>query len=316
MRFSLFCCALMVSLVSAVCNADINTNNVARLFDKGEFVLAAEVLREGFSLAMSRAEVDVAIGWIEKLSLKLPGGEPSLVIRKFVPPDANEAFEKISSREIRHGDWNIPSGIVKIGSWLTSPGIAWKNDAQRVVVAEEMLGRTRLITADEAQHELDRFDAVKGVVDGLNEVVDLGCKSGENLEDYLGIRRRLNNIKESLKRNRTRYLSYEVVSPYLYEAHANLFVGIADSWRASSFNKANPWLVEKCKTEGIKLLAKSCHQKWLYSCSEDVRDQFVEIQKYLKNNAGECELEEYKIIMTMSDCNDPSKLRGADSWWK
>ena len=159
---------------------------------------------------------------------------------------------------------------------------------------------------------------MKSVVEALYNVVVSRCKiEGEDWNHYIEVKKRtLSSIKERLKTNRTRFLSYEVVSPYLYEAHCHLFSGIADDWRVSSFNKKYPKDVEAFKTKGVKLLAKACHKDWLYSCSQDVRDQFLEIQRFVKNNVAEREYEEYKVIMTLGDCIGPDKVRGADYWWK
>ena len=312
-----FCCVTVALAFSVVCNAEINTNNVANLLDKGEFALAAEVLRDDIDSGMSRADVDVAVAWIEKLTARLRGRDTSMAIRKFVPPDKDAAYKKIVSQELWIEGVKISASMLGIGAFVSTSLVAWKNDAQRVIVANEKLGVTSLISADTAQKELVRFDAVKNAVGALYDVVYTRCKiEGGDRDYYLGIRKHLCSVKERLKEIRTRYLSYEVVSPYLYEAHAHLFAGISDSWRVSSFNRMYPELVEKYKIEGVKLLAKSCHQQWLYSCSEDVRDQFVEVQKFMKENIGECEMKEYKVVMTLSDCNDPSKVRGADSWWK
>lgn len=310
-------CAVMALLFSAVAYAEMSTNNVAKLLEKGEFVLAAEVLREDINSGMSRVDIDVAITSVEKLVAKLRGGDTALAIHKFVPPDKNKAYEIVTSRSLNVKGWRIPASLLKIGVWYSGWAVAWGNDAQRVLVANSYLDRSKLITAEEAQDELGRFDAVTNVVKDLIAIIESRCKLDNDEQDhYVRIKKSINLIKGCLKTKRTRFLSYEVVSPYIFEAHGSLFVGFSDSWRASSLNKAYPELVEEHKIKGIKLLAKSCHQQWLYSCSEDVRDQFVEVQKFMKENIGECEMKEYKVVMTLSDCNDPSKVRGADAWWK
>ena len=302
------CCAAMVAASSALCHAEINAKSVDKLIGKGEYAIAAEVLTDDINPEMNRADIDGMILLIEKLAAKLRGGDASLSVKEFVPPDPDRAFEEVKKTQ---------STKMKAGIWMSGFIVSWKNDAQRVVVANRYLNTTTLLPADEAQKELDRYDAVKRVVDELNRVVVLRIKSAdEDMDHYIGVKKRLSSIKRRLKTNRTRYLSYEVVSPYLYEAHCHLFVGISDDWRKSSVNTAHPALVEDCKTKGVKLLAKACHKEWLYSCSQDVRDQFLEIQRFMKENVAEREYEEYKVIMTLTDCNDPSKVRGADCWWK
>ena len=299
-------CVAMVMSFSVFCHAEMSTNVVNKLFDKGEYVIAAEVLLDEINEEMSRADIDGMVVWIEKLAGKLRVGGGCL--KKFVPPDPDDAYEKVRAEQ---GWW------FRIGITFTKIGVAWKNDAQRVIVADRYLDKTPLMSAETAQEELARFDAVKNLTETLDKVVLSRCKiDGKDWNHYINQKKKLSSIKKNIKANRTRFLSYEVVSPYLYEAHCHLFAGISDSAKVSSFNQKCPERVKEYRMKGIKLLANACHNEWLYSCSQDVRDQFIEIQKFMKWNVSEKEYEEFKIITTLSDCNDPNKVRGADAWWK
>ena len=306
--------------IAAGRQAEVNANVVNKLIVKDEYAIAAEVLSDEINAEMSRADIDGMIVWIEKLAAKLRGAETSLEIKTFNPPDPDEAYEKVKNGYLE----GMADTITTVGSAsagllisLTRGGVAWKNDAQRVLVANTYLDKTNLMSADEAQKELVRFDAVKSVVEKLSGVVVSRCKiESDDLDHYIAVRKSLSSIKARLKANRTRFLSYEVVSPYLYEAHCHLFAGISDDWRVSSFNHEYPKEVKDYRMKGVKLLAKACHKEWLYMCSEDVRDQFLEIQQFMKKNVQKEEYEEYKVITTLSDCNDPNKVRGADAWWK
>ena len=68
--------------------------------------------------------------------------------------------------------------------------------------------------------------------------------------------------------------------------------------------------------EAVLLLARSCHYNWLYTSSEDVRIQFCETIKNMKDIVGKAEWEEFKVLTSMLDSDDPSKKRGADAWWE
>lgn len=317
------CCVAMVVFSSLASRAEISTNIVNRLIVKGEFALAAEVLADEINDGMSRADIDGMIIWLEKLAGKLRGGEHSLAATKFVPPDPDDAYNKVKNEylSLKERADNVSAILASVGGSLlielAKAGVSWKNDAQRVLVANSYLDKTTLLSADEAQNELAKFDEMKSVVEKLIKVVVSRCKiESDDLDHYIAVRKSLSSIKARLKANRTRFLSYEVVSPYLYEAHCHLFAGISDDWRISSFNQKFPKEVKDFRMKGVKLLAKACHQEWLYSCEQDVRDQFLEIQQFMKRNVAKGEYEEYKIIQTLTDCNDPSKVRGANSWWK
>lgn len=314
------CCVAIVVFSSLASRAEISTNLVNKLIGKGEFAIAAEVLSDEIDDGMGRADIDGMIFWLEILAGKLRGGDPSLAPKKFIPPDPDEAYNKVKNEFLKETA-DVASALAPVGGSLlmelASAGVSWKNDAQRVIVANSYLDKTTLLSADEAQNELALFDDVKSVVEKLIKVVVSHCKiESDDLDHYIAVRKSLSSIKARLKANRTRFLSYEVVSPYLYEAHCHLFAGISDDWRVSSFNQKFPKEVKELRKKGVKLLAKACHKEWLYSCEQDVRDQFLEIQQFMKRNVVNEEYEEYKVIMTLSDCNDPNKVRGADAWWK
>ena len=277
-------CAVMALSFSAVGHAEMNTNNVVRLIDKGEISLAAEVLADEINSEMSLSDIDCVMGLVKRITANLRGRDPSLAIRTFVPPDRDFAYKQVVSEDLEVAGMKISASWVKTGSQLT-PFMAWGNDAQRLMVMNSYYGKWKLVSAEEAQQELDRYDAVKSVVVALNKVVLSRCKTaGDDLDSYINVKRDLSSIKENLKIDRTRYLSYGVVSPYLYEAHCHLFAGISEGVKVSSLNKLYPTLGEEQRMEGVKLLAKSCHKDWLYSCDQCVRDQFLEVQKYMKEN--------------------------------
>ena len=312
-----FCIVAVFFSFSIVCHAEIGTNNVEKLLGRGEFKLAAEALSDEIDMDMNKVDVLGAIDCLEKFVPKLHGDDNSLGVKTFFPPTKDDAYRRVTSEDLKFGGKEIPRWVLKAGTWVSTPFVAWGNDAQRVLVASEYIDKTTLWSSENIQAELSRFDSAKKIIDALYGVVTTHCKrEGEDQGQYLEMKNRLVAYKKLIKEKRTHFLSYEVVSPYLYEAHCYLFAGISDSIRASSFNRMYSAEVEEYKREGIKLLAKACHKDWLYSCAQDVRDQFLEVQKFMKENVGDEEMEEFKVVMTLSDCNDPSKPRGADAWWK
>ena len=303
-----FCVAIGFSF-SVVCHGQVSTNVVNKLIETGEYELAAEHLFINVDEGMSKDDIDRMIAWIEKLTTKLRTVAPSKAVKRFVPPDREKCYEKVRAQQ----PW-WARAVISTSRWA----IEWGNDAQRVVVINRFLNQTPLMSADEAQKEIARFDAVKKVVEEVRKVVASRCiiESKEHAH-YVKVKQKLDSIKQRLKNNRTRFLSYEVVSPYLYQAHCHMFAGTDADARISSVNRRfKDEEIKGYRTEGVKLLAKACHKEWLYSCSQDVREQFIEVQQYMKENVQEREYEEYKVIQTLTDCIEPSKVRGADAWWK
>jgi hypothetical protein len=106
---------------------------------------------------------------------------------------------------------------------------------------------------------------------------------------------------------RCNYVSYQVISPALAEISKEHYIA---TFKWLGFNDK-----QTIKNSVIKL-AHSFHNEWLFASTEEVRQQYSEVIKTLKDDFGKAEWEELKVITTLVDSNDPSKPRGADAWWK
>lgn len=259
-------------------NADaIAITNLLTKIDGGMIEDAVKILFPKIKAKMSRIDIDGMIFWIEKLVEKLRGGDSYLEVKIFTPPDPKSAYEWVKGNQDK-----LPKGLINPVTGLV---VDWERDAQRVVVAEIYLNTTTLLDADAVQEELARFDEMEKLVDAFNTVVVFRRKSpSDDRNPYIAVEKNISSIKERLKNNRTRFLSYEVVSPCLYEAHCHLFAGFSEGWRVSSFDNAyGKDKVKEYRTRGFKLLNMiSDHREWLDLCTQDVREQFDEINYMYK----------------------------------
>lgn len=252
------------------------TNLQAKVAD-GKIEDAVKILSPKIKAKMSRIDIDGMIFWIEKLVTKLRGGDTSLRVKIFTPPDPKSAYKWVKKNQDK-----LPKVLINaVTGWF----VDWERDAQRVVVAEEYLNQTTLLDAGAVQKELARFDELEKLVDAFNSVVVFRRKSpSEDRNPYIAVEKNISLIKKRLETNRTHFLSYEVVSPYLYEAHCHLFVGFSEGWQLSSFDKAyGNDKVKEYRTRGFTLLNMiSDHPKWRDLCTQDVREQFDEINDKYK----------------------------------
>lgn len=75
---------------------------------------------------------------------------------------------------------------------------------------------------------------------------------------------------------RRRYVSYMVVSPYLYETHRRAFI-------ARGFYKDD----DDRLCEAAKVMAKGLSLAWLYQSADSVKDQYIDVIEYLHANCEE-----------------------------
>lgn len=156
-----------------------------------------------------------------------------------------------------------------------------------------------------AQYDILR-DSLKAYLDLLSKTYPVD--SAEDVKhDYFAIRDRADSLRRKVIEARCNYVSYQVISPALAEISKEHYIA---TFKWLGFNDK-----QTIKNSVIKL-AHSFHNEWLFASTEEVRQQYSEVIKTLKDDFGKAEWEELKVITTLVDSNDPSKPRGADAWWK
>ena len=169
------------------------------------------------------------------------------------------------------------------------------------------------LTLEECRRTLAMYDL-------LREHIQSQLKQTENrlVEERPGdkeleaLRLDLLKLKENVRTWRTRFVSYNLVSPFLAET-VRLRRIAKDSFFQMLFNhRANAGK----RLDAVSMLALACHKDILLSCTEDVRIQFCDTISGLKRISKPAEWEHFTVLTTMLDSYDPGKKRGADAWWE
>lgn len=150
-----------------------------------------------------------------------------------------------------------------------------------------------------------QYDMLKTSYLHLNELLRSELQNTDDYESLIPLVEQLAEMKNELVGNRTIYLSYNVLSPYYCKVEQLLILGHTQWYRSNDQNKLN---------QAVYLLAKAGHKAWLYQCNEDVRLQFLDCKKRLKDTVGKEEFEEYKLRSSLQNSLDNSKQRGGELW--
>ena len=135
---------------------------------------------------------------------------------------------------------------------------------------------------------LDIYETLKKSTETLLSYINnemLNTEDGNLLKKLSNYSTKVKTFKNKIKTQRTNYLSYCVVSPYLADTDRWLY--LADSQKIGFILPQKEAL-----DKAIKVLFFSCHGQHLYECNEDVRKQFFEVQKKLKSMVSSSEFEE------------------------
>ena len=168
-----------------------------------------------------------------------------------------------------------------------------------------------LVDSKEAEKVMEEYDLLASVIVALINKLEKHITNSpglaNNLSIYVESKRNSEKLLNQIKAERTRYLSYTIISPYLFESNRLLF--FAD-WSLSTLEPKNKDKLDKA----VKMLATACHKNWLMESTQKTRDQFIAVQRELKSIAGTAEMEEYKVITTLSDTLDQTHPTGANAW--
>jgi len=125
-------------------------------------------------------------------------------------------------------------------------------------------------------------------------------------ERYFALKKRMENLKQRIMDSRCNFVSYHAISPALAESSKLLYLA---TFKSLGFDDK-----QKIK-DSVIFLCRSFHKEWLYTASEDVRIQFCDVVKEMKDVVGEAEWNEFETLTTLLDSADNSKKRGASAWW-
>ena len=156
---------------------------------------------------------------------------------------------------------------------------------------------------------LDQYDILKQnmifYLELLEKNYTINADEAEK-DRYFALKKRMENLKQCIMDSRCNFVSYHAISPALAESSKLLYLA---TFKNLGFDDK-----QKIK-DSVIFLCRSFHKEWLYTASEDVRIQFCDVVKEMKDVVGEAEWKEFETLTTLLDAADNSKKRGASAWW-
>ena len=147
------------------------------------------------------------------------------------------------------------------------------------------------------------FDSIRETCVTLQKLLETSVKNSPDPQKNLRQLASIEKVIDYLVEVRTSYISYDVVSPHLYEAHRIAFI-------ARGFFNDN----EDELFRAARLLASGMHKDWIYETEESVQLQFAEVMDYLKANLSDSEWNRLLVETTLVPSLDESKSRGGKAW--
>ncbi len=166
-----------------------------------------------------------------------------------------------------------------------------------------------VLNIEEIKGILQKYNFLKKSINNLHRLKSDFIKncSIEELREARPVLNETASLKERVKKMRTDFISYTVISPYL--ANTERLICLSTAKELIGHN-------EEYLREAVKTMARGVYKDLLLQSHQDVREQFVDVSHKLKQIAGDKELEDLKVIQTLADTASKAKKTGADLWWE
>jgi hypothetical protein len=161
---------------------------------------------------------------------------------------------------------------------------------------------------DKAKEIIAQFDELKQSEQQLKSLLEKRAieSTGLELKVALDLLDTQEQTTARLKNARCAYASYDVVSPYL--ARSSQLIYIANIKNTLGHSK-------EFLQQAAVALNTGAYGSLLGQCQQDVRMQFVEVWKEIKDTAGAAELEVLKTLQSYADTISGDKPTNVDAWW-
>lgn len=274
---------------------------VESLDGRGEYKIAYELINSRLERHYSLKNMEYAIEHAENH------------LSKLLPYNTN------SKKSVFHEPSDKMGKIVVatdgVGSVLLSPigsvviRIVILNEADKANYQEAVKQKFVLVEKEKAKRIIAQYEILRGslkiYLDTLSKKYPVDDADSEK-QFYFKLRDRAEALKKRLIDARCNYISYQVISPTLAEVSKELYLATSKWLELDDKQKIKDSIIQ---------MTHSFHYEWLFTSAEEVREQYCEVIKAMKDNIGKAEWEQYKVITTMLDSEDPSKPRGAEAWW-
>lgn len=199
------------------------------------------------------------------------------------------------------------TGLAALPILATAPIVyVWLRDDIQISSEE----RNKIILEEISKHEkiLQDLEKLKEYTITAQDVVHEYLVSNNFDKDITVIKKNIEIFKDYLKKYRSTYLSYSVVSPNL--ALCSQLIFIAKKKTLNPFGADEDTLRVAAET-----MATATSSTILKGTNQDVRKQFLSVYTEFKSVAGKALLEELKTIQTLTD-NVLNHSLGDSAWWE
>ncbi|WP_165076027.1 MULTISPECIES: hypothetical protein [unclassified Desulfovibrio] len=276
--------------------SDVHTivQKAEKLFEIGDVDNSVELFEECYRDTQNTICILRPLEILETAYSSLPKPTHN-TITVFTPEKTNISLVEYIKKEAI--EFFTPSNLISIAITPFALPISFKEDMARYsrlyhfISSKNLPGSPiHIATPEDVSKISSSISFFKSWTQKLNHIAR-DCYSRDDQEICLGYMKKIASLRKDLDSYYRNFFSYEVASPILAKTQQLIF--IADTSKIIGVD-------ENVLRDAARLLGTLNDDLFLY-INQEVRNQFLDVYKNLKETAGKSQIEEMAAIQTMQD---------------
>lgn len=305
--FTLLVTTFATASIGLTQGENLNIATANKLFEKQQDETAFELIKQA---CLEEEGEGIIRLWIEKNKSFLQGiAIQNRSTTKWTPCTECRtiSLENIKGKDLLKG-WAfaiLGDGLGAIG------GYAVYKDKQRALQLEyEQNNPVPLPDMNQIEKKIHKYEILRTSIESCTACTkhNLITASIEKRDSLIDLLQKIQELKKESTLKRKDFISYDIASPHI--ARASQLVFIADQANTLSIGHS-----EEALRQAARVLVQGSYADILQESQDDVKEQFIETFRKIKELAGKAELEELQVLQTLHDKISSESKRGPDRWW-
>ena len=308
-------CVSIVSLDQAMAIMPDDIEQKADLLERqGEYEPARAFLRNEY---LKTGNMSILLKWIEMdkgVFDRLRGNNNHFFIQPWTPYE-HSASETKTEKALRWGKYfsllggGDPLPSSRVGRLLWMVGGQTEYDRKKELEYETS-HPVETISKTEIENTLDRYKMLKRSHLDMMRVLDqlLVQSDGDVLNSAIELKKAQKQYYEDVVQRRCKYISYNAISPALNRAKQLIF--LSENAKILSVGHSMDYL-----RQAVEFIGQGAgDQELVLEAEPDVRMEFLEVYRLLKETAGTAEFEELRVFARLQDKIGGERSLGYQRW--
>jgi hypothetical protein len=312
----LFVCVLITLINSsnqALANLPVDIEKKVELLERrGEYETARAFLRDEY---LKTGNMNIFLKWTEldeQIFDTLRRNQNHFAIQQWNAYKHRDNETK-SEKAVRWGKYalSVPLDIMGGAGMVSGSNAIGQTEYDRRKEFEyESTHPVRTLSTSQIRDTLNMYKLLKESYFTMMRILDqlMVQANGGNLDEAIELKTAQKEYFEDVAQRRCQFISYDVISPALNRTKQLIF--LSESAKILSIGHSMDYL-----REAVEFMGQGAgDQQLILEAERDVRMEFIEVYRLLKETAGTAEFEELRVFAKLQDKIGEERRLGYQRW--